>query len=132
MQNNTYKRTLFTKCLLIFLRQKAKIQFSGKIDSEKNKKIFIVYNDNKIVRTWYLSSNVKWPVCRSIVNQTTRGTRRTKLIAFFDTNTFKYCALFCSKVGILACSKGILSIQIMGKWIFSFFWPFSILNGEQN
>ena len=66
----------FTKYLLIFFRQNAKkIHFFGKIDSEKIQKNFIVNNNNKMIRVWYLSS--KWPVCRSIVNQTNGGTRRT-------------------------------------------------------
>ena len=53
-------------------------------------------NNNKIIRAWYLSS--KWPVCRSIVNQTTVGRGRTKFITLLKTNILKYCALFCSKV----------------------------------
>ena len=71
---------------------------------EKNKKLiwkkiqkhFIVNNNNKIICVWYLSS--KWPVCRSIVNQTTGGISRTKLSTLLNTNIFKYCVLFCSKV----------------------------------
>ena len=72
MQNTTYKRTPLTKCPLIFLRQNAKKKkFSEKLIRKKIQKSFIVNNNNKIIRAWYLSS--KWLVCRSIVNQTTGG-----------------------------------------------------------
>ena len=63
---------------------------------KKTQKKFIVYNNDKIIRAWSRSS--KWLVCRSTVNQTTGGTSRTRLSTFFNTNIFKYCALFCNKV----------------------------------
>ena len=53
-------------------------------------------NNDKIICIWYLSS--KWPVCRSIVNQTTAVTSRTKPSTLLKTNIFKHCALFCNKV----------------------------------
>ena len=83
-------------------------------------------NNNKIIRAWYLS--FKGPVYRSIVNQTTGGTSRTKLGTLFKTNIFKYCALFCNKVAKYICNKGILSIQTMYKCIFVLFRNFFPFN----
>ena len=97
LQNNTYKRKPFTKCLMIFLRQSTKReQFFRKIDREKNTKNLIVNNNDKIICACYLSS--KCSVCRSVVNQITAGTSRTKLSTWLKTNIFKYCALFCNEV----------------------------------
>ena len=76
--------------------QKKKHNFWEKLARKNIDKTFIENNNNKIIRTWYLSS--KWPVCRSIVNQTTGEKSRTKLSTFFNTNIFKYCALFCNKI----------------------------------
>ena len=96
-QSTIYKRTPFTKCFRIFLCPNAKkINNFGKFDSEKTQKDVIENNNNKTICSCYLSS--KWPVCRSIVNQNTGGTRRTKLSTLLKTNIFKYCALFCNKV----------------------------------
>ena len=66
------------------------------IDSEKYKKNFIVYNNNKMIRAWYLSSG--WPVCRFMVNRTARGTGGAKLSAVPKTRVFEYCALLCNRV----------------------------------
>ena len=97
-------------------RKKKEIHFFGKIDSKKKMQInFIVNNNHKIIRAWYLSS--KWPVWRAAVNQTNGGTRKTKLSTLLKTNIFKY-----------TCNKGILSIQIMGKCIFFLFRNFSLFN----
>ena len=125
MQNTNYKRTTLTKCLLIFCREKAKpIQFFGKIDSEKNIKNFIVNNNNKIC-AWYLSS--KWPVCRSIVNQTSGGTSRTKLSTLKQISS-NIAPCFTITWLKYSCNKWILSIQIMGKCIFVVFRNFSPFN----
>ena len=70
--------------------------FFWNIYSEKNTKNFIVNNSNKIIHIWYLSS--KWLSCRSIINQATGGTSRTKLSPLLQTNIFKYCTLFYNKV----------------------------------
>ena len=72
-----------------------KILFSEKLIQKKIQENFIVSN-SKIIRAWYLSS--KWPVCRSIVNQTTGGTSRTKLSTLLKINIVKYCALFRNRV----------------------------------
>ena len=77
-------------------RTQKKYNFLEKLIRKKIQKNFIVNNNNKIIRAWYLSS--KWLVCRSIVNQTTGGTSRTKLSTLLKTNIFKYCPLFCNKV----------------------------------
>ena len=123
MQSTTYKKTPFTKCLLIFFtRERKKYNFFEKLIQKKIQRNFIAYNNDKIIRAWYLSS--KWPVCSSIVNQTTGGTSRTTLITFYKTNIFKYCALFCNKVAKKSSNKIILSIQIMGKYIFVLFRSF--------
>ena len=68
------------------------------LPDRKNKieKNFIVNDNNKIIRTWYLSS--KLPVLRFIVHQTIGGTGGTKLSIWLKTNVFKYCALFCNNV----------------------------------
>ena len=50
-------------------RTQKKYNFLEKLIRKKIQKNFIVNNNNKIIRAWYLSS--KWLVCRSIVNQTT-------------------------------------------------------------
>ena len=74
-----------------------KIRFFRKTDSEKKiQKNFIVNNNNKIIRVWYLSS--KWPISRFIVNQTNGGASRTKLSNLLKANIFKYCVLFCNRV----------------------------------
>ena len=77
--------------------RKKKNIFGEKFIRKKIQKNLMVNNNNKIIRAWYLSS--KWPVCRSIVNQTTGGKSRIKLSTLLKTNIFKYCALFCKKVG---------------------------------
>ena len=130
MQNTNYKRTTLTKCLLIFCREKAKpIQFFGKIDSEKNIKNFIVNNNNNKICAWYLSS--KWPVCRSIVNQTSGGTSRTKLSTLKQISS-NIAPCFTITWLKYSCNKWILSIQIMGNAFLSFFETFPLLTGEQN
>ena len=63
---------------------------------KKNVKNFIVHNNDKIICSWYLSS--KWPVCRSIVNQTNGGASRTKWSTLFKKNIYKYWVRFCNKV----------------------------------
>ena len=117
MQNTTDNRTTFTKCLLIFLRQNAKKYiFLEKLTRKKMQINFIVNNNHKMIRAWYLSS--KWPVWRSAVNQTNGGTSKTNLSTLLKTNIFKY-----------TCNKEILSIQIMDKCIFFFlFRNFSLFN----
>ena len=48
------KRTFFTKCLLIFLRQNAKKKILEKLIRKKIQKNFIVNDNHKIIRAWYL------------------------------------------------------------------------------
>ena len=68
LQNNTYKRTPFTKCLLNLLRQNArKYNSLEKLTRKKIRKNFMVNNNNKIICIWYLSS--KWPVRRIEQNE---------------------------------------------------------------
>ena len=70
--------------------------FLKKKKIEKEKNTCKNTNNDKIICIWYLSS--KWPVCRSIVNQTTGVTSRTKPSTLLKTNIFKHCALFRNKV----------------------------------
>ena len=74
-------------------KKKKKIE---KLIWKKIQKILIVNNNNTIIRAWYLSS--KWPVCRSVVNQTTGWASRTKLGTLLKIIVFKYCSLLCNKV----------------------------------
>ena len=53
-------------------------------------------NNNKIICACYMSS--KWPIWRSLINQTTGGTSRIKFYTLLQTNIYKYCALLCNKV----------------------------------
>ena len=78
--------------------ERKKIHFLEKLIREKIQKIFIVNNNDKIIRAWCKSS--ERPVCRSIVYQITAGKSRIKLSKtnLFKTNVFKYCALLCNKV----------------------------------
>ena len=106
--------------------ERKKIFWGGKLIWKKIQKNFIVNNGNKTIRACYLSS--KWPVSRSIVNQTNGGASRAKLSTLLKTSIYKYWALFCNKVTKYTCNKGILSIQIMSKCIFVFFrniFPFN-------
>ena len=75
-----------------YTRTQKNNNFLGKLIPKKCKKNFLVNNNNKIIRAWYLSST--WQVCRSIVNQTNGGTSRTKLSTLFKANIFKRCVLF--------------------------------------
>ena len=127
-------RTTFTKCLLIFLRQNAKLyNFLEKLIRKKIQKNFIVNNNNKIIHTWYLPSNR--PVCRSIVNYTNGRASRTKLSTLLKTNIYKYWVLYCNEVAkiyLKFLNKEILPIQIMGKCIFVLFGTFYLLTEKQN
>ena len=69
-------------------RTQRKYNFLERLIQKKIQKNFIVSNNNKIIRGWYLSS--KWLVCRSIVNQTT-DERAEQNWAPRLTNIFKYC-----------------------------------------
>ena len=101
--------------------------FLEKLIRKKMQKIFVVNNNNnKIIRPWYLSS--KWPVCRSIINQTTGGTSRTKLRTLLKTNIFKYCALFCNKVANIHFQFNSNNEEMH----FVLFQNYSLLTGEQN
>ena len=95
---------------------------------KKIQKIFLI-NSNKIIRAWYLSS--KWPVCRSIVNQTSGGTSRTKLSTLKQISS-NIAPCFTITWLKYSCNKWILSIQIMGNAFLSFFETFPLLTGEQN
>ena len=107
----------------------ARTQFSKNWVGKKIQKHFIVSNNNKRIRVWYLSS--KWPVCRLIVNQTNGGASRTKLSTFLPSLkqiSFNIVSCFAIKWLKYACNKGILPIQIMDKCFFVFFRNFFPFN----
>ena len=75
----------------------------------------------------------KWPVCRTIVNQTTGGTSRTKLGTLPKTNIFKYCAIFCKKVAKMHLQQRSSFNSNNGQMQFCpFFRTFSLLTDGKN
>ena len=128
MQNTTYRRTPFNKCLLIFLRQNAKrkYNFLEKLIRKKIQKNLIVNSNNKIIRSWHLSS--KWPVCKSIIMRPLEEQAEQNWVPCLKQISLNIVPFFAIKWVKYTCNEAILSIQIMGKCIFVLFWDFLPFN----
>ena len=98
-----------------------KYNFLEKLIRKKIQKNFIVNNNNKIIRAWYLSS--KWLVCRSIVNQTTEERAEQNWVPCLKQISLNIVPCFAIKWLKYTCNKGILSIA---NAFLSFFGAFSL------
>ena len=93
---------------------------------KKYKKNFIVNSNNKIIRSWHLSS--KWPVCKSIIMRPLEEQAEQNWVPCLKQISLNIVPFFAIKWVKYTCNKAIFSIQIMSKCIFVLFWDFLPFN----